>query len=501
MIGEQKNFFLAVVLSGLVLFTWQLYFAPQTPSNSQSIKPNDTNDSEGINSKSKDGESVLDQASKAIRSKLGTNEGESPVAVHYTEPVSISNGETTFKISPQLSTLEVVSSIAQKTQAQVSGEGDLFKVSVLVNNKFEQLDLRFTQKDNGIVLGEDLEKGIVVQLSLFDKYKLSVKILSDQPQKFKFEMVSKPKSGEGEAYRNFDIYTDDFDQIKVGDKDQTDASLKWVGVDFDYHLMAMVLGEKRPVLLETSESGTLSFVTASMSQELNYYLILTKKDYDQLTSLGDGLKASLNFGLFGVISVPMLKVLKFFYQVIPNYGVAIILLTLIVRLLTFPLQFKSYKSMKKMQDVQPELNKIKEKFKDDPQKLQKETMELFRRAGANPLSGCLPMLLQLPIFFAFYRMLYSSVELVDAPFFGWIVDLSIKDPYYVLPVLMGIAMFGQQKLMPTTSADPTQQKIMLFMPLIFAVLMKDLPAGLNLYIFVSTLFGIVQQKLTYRVIN
>jgi len=125
-------------------------------------------------------------------------------------------------------------------------------------------------------------------------------------------------------------------------------------------------------------------------------------------------------------------------------------------------------------------------------------MELFKKAGANPLSGCLPLLLQMPFFFAIYRVLYSAVELVGAPFAGWIHDLSIHDPFYVLPVLMGIAMLAQQKLTPQTSVDPTQQKIMLLMPVVFAFIMKSLPAGLVLYIFVSTVVGILQQALVYK---
>jgi YidC/Oxa1 family membrane protein insertase len=150
--------------------------------------------------------------------------------------------------------------------------------------------------------------------------------------------------------------------------------------------------------------------------------------------------------------------------------------------------------MNKMKKIQPEMNKLKEKFKDDPQRMQKETMELFKREGANPMSGCLPLIAQLPIFFAFYRVLNSSVEMVNTPFYFWITDLSSKDHYYVLPVLLMIIMFVQQKyLTPATSVDPTQQKIMLFMPLIFGFIMKDLASGLVLYIFVSTIFGVAQQ--------
>ena len=125
-------------------------------------------------------------------------------------------------------------------------------------------------------------------------------------------------------------------------------------------------------------------------------------------------------------------------------------------------------------------------------------MAIFKKAGANPLGGCLPLLLQMPVFFAFYAVLQNSVELVGAPFFGWITDLSVKDPYYVTPVLMTIAMFLQQKLTPSTTIDATQKKIMMFMPLIFGFILKDYPAGLSLYILVSTLFGVAQQYLTQR---
>ena len=157
--------------------------------------------------------------------------------------------------------------------------------------------------------------------------------------------------------------------------------------------------------------------------------------------------------------------------------------------------------MKKMQKLQPELNKLKEKYKDNPQKMQAETMELFKRSGANPLGGCLPLLLQMPIFFAFYKVLSAAIELVGAPFIFWINDLSIKDPYFVLPVLLTAVMFLQQKITPTQTTDDTQKKVMLFMPIIFGFIMKDLPSGLVLYIFVSTLFGILQQLFVYKTVD
>jgi YidC/Oxa1 family membrane protein insertase len=154
--------------------------------------------------------------------------------------------------------------------------------------------------------------------------------------------------------------------------------------------------------------------------------------------------------------------------------------------------------MKKMQEIQPQLNKVREKFKDNPQKMQQETMALFKKSGANPLGGCLPLVLQMPIFFAFYRVLYSSVELVDAPFYLWISDLSQKDPFYVLPILMAVAMVLNQRLMPTTTTDPVQKKDNDVCATYFCNLYERFSAGLTLYIFISTLVGMLQQLYVYR---
>ena len=154
--------------------------------------------------------------------------------------------------------------------------------------------------------------------------------------------------------------------------------------------------------------------------------------------------------------------------------------------------------MKKMQKLQPQLKAMREKYKDDPQRMNQEQMAMFRAHKVNPMGGCLPMLVQLPVFFALYTLLSNSIELFQAPFFGWIQDLSDKDPYYIFPVLMGLAMLGQQKMTPTAGMDPMQAKMMMFMPIIFTFIMLNLPSGLTLYIFLSTLLGILQQWVINR---
>jgi YidC/Oxa1 family membrane protein insertase len=197
--------------------------------------------------------------------------------------------------------------------------------------------------------------------------------------------------------------------------------------------------------------------------------------------------------------VPLLWLMNFFASRLPgqNYGVAIILLTVLVKAAFYPLTQKSMSSMKQMQALQPQLTALKAKYKSDPQRFQREQMELFRKHRVNPMGGCLPMVVQIPIFYALYLTLQYSVELQGAPFMLWISDLSKKDPYYVLPVLMGVSMLVQQKMTPTVG-DPRQAQIMLIMPVIFTFMFIEFPTGLVLYWLVNNCLSIAQQYLIDR---
>ncbi len=250
--------------------------------------------------------------------------------------------------------------------------------------------------------------------------------------------------------------------------------------------------------------GELIYLPPSNANEisLDYIAFAGPKAFDTLASIDGKLTDVIDFGIFAVVAKPILQLLRFIYSLVHNWGWSIIILTIIVRLLVLPFNFYSYKSMKVMQKIQPEMNRIRDSFKDkksveDRARLNQEIMELMRRNKANPLGGCLPMLLQLPVFIALYQVLGQSLELYRAPFILWIHDLSLKDPFFVLPVLMGVAMFVQQKITPTTM-DPVQAKILLWMPVIFSVFMIGLPSGLTLYIFVSTVFGVIQQYIFMR---
>lgn len=237
------------------------------------------------------------------------------------------------------------------------------------------------------------------------------------------------------------------------------------------------------------------------SFEQKYVAFAGPKNYSLLGTVDDNLTKVVDYGIFTIFAKPILWLLRALHDLIGNWGIAIIVLTIIVRLVVLPFNILSYKSMKVMQRIQPEMNRIRERYKDKPaedkMQMNAEIMDLMKRNKANPLGGCLPMLIQLPVFIALYSVLGQSIELYRAPFALWIHDLSIRDPFFVLPVLMGITMFVNQKITPSTM-DPQQAKIMMWMPVIFSLFMLSLPSGLTLYIFISTLFGIIQQMIFMR---
>ncbi len=227
------------------------------------------------------------------------------------------------------------------------------------------------------------------------------------------------------------------------------------------------------------------------------------KQLDALKSMGHELVGSVDFGWFTVIAMPMLAVLRYAHDITGLWPLAILILTLLVKILLWPVTAKSMKSMKKMQQLKPELDKVRAELearakklgqdKADPQELNRATFDLYKKHDVNPLGGCLPMLLQMPVYIALYRTINSSVELFNQPLFGWVTDLTAKDPYYVLPLVLGGVMFAQQKLTPQAGGDPAQQKMMLyFMPILFTAMMLQLPSGLTLYILANTLLSVLQ---------
>lgn len=273
---------------------------------------------------------------------------------------------------------------------------------------------------------------------------------------------------------------------------------RWVGIDNRYFLAALLPSPEHFEPAKT-EAGARLVLTAkpvtikpagAFTWEVPYYL--GAKGQTWLSRYGMGLERSIDFGFFSWIGRKMLESLEFLYGKTGNWGWAIFLLTLILQVLLFPLTWKSLRAAAQMKKLQPEVAKLQQKYADDAQKLSAATMELYKSKGANPLGGCLPMILQMPIFIALFNALRNSWELHGAAWIFWIKDLSAKDPYYVLPVVMGILMFLQSKMNPP-AGDPAQQKIMMFMPVIFTVMFMNFPAGLVLYWLTNSLVSTIAQ--------
>ncbi len=294
--------------------------------------------------------------------------------------------------------------------------------------------------------------------------------------------------------------TPDTELVRKGD-------VRWVALQ-DKYFIGVLLPEGGTAALVKKEGDKLVSAGVRMAGTTSHLrLYAGPKEYDTLRSLSMGLEETIDFGwfIFGSWSVvkavakPIFYVLRFINEYTHNYGVTIILLTMGIKLLFVPLQYKSYKSMKQMQVIQPKVAALQERLKDDRDRLNKELIKLYRDHKVNPVGGCLPMVLQMPVFVALFNILYMTIDLRQAPFFGWITDLSVQDPYYVLPVVMGATMVIQQKITPTTM-DPTQAKIMLMLPAFMTFLFINFPAGLVLYWLTNNVLTIAQQVITDRVL-
>lgn len=236
-------------------------------------------------------------------------------------------------------------------------------------------------------------------------------------------------------------------------------------------------------------------VPSKTSVTISNNLYVGPKNLEQLEAAAPSLNKTMDLSWVWWIGLPLYKLLKLFYSFVGNWGIAIIMITIVVKTVLYPLSAKQYRSAAAMRKLQPKLQKLKERYGDDKQRMQQEMMKMYKDEGANPFGGCLPMLLQFPIFIALYYVLFEAVELRHAPFFGWIEDLSVQDPYFVLPLLMGASMFLMQKMQPMApNMDPMQQKMMKYLPVMFTVFMLFFPAGLVLYWLCNNLISIAQQQ-------
>ncbi|XNZ27733.1 membrane protein insertase YidC [Helicobacter pylori] len=251
-----------------------------------------------------------------------------------------------------------------------------------------------------------------------------------------------------------------------------------------------------------SEIGTknpLGFI--SLKNEANLHGYIVPKDYRSLKAISPMLTDVIEYGLITFFAKGVFVLLDYLYQFVGNWGWAIIFLTIIVRLILYPLSYKGMVSMQKLKELAPKMKELQEKYKGEPQKLQAHMMQLYKKHGANPLGGCLPLILQIPVFFAIYRVLYNAVELKSSEWILWIHDLSIMDSYFILPLLMGASMYWHQSVTPNTMTDPMQAKIFKLLPLLFTIFLITFPAGLVLYWTTNNILSVLQQLIINKVLE
>jgi YidC/Oxa1 family membrane protein insertase len=318
------------------------------------------------------------------------------------------------------------------------------------------------------------------------------------------------------------LIDDSIEEVKADDLQEDGpqtltGDVSWTAYEDTYFMLAIAPDKEgaasHSVRLSSADGERVSnvlfapadIITPGNSKQYRYTIYVGPKKMTDLKEAGHDLEQAINFGWFGFVARPVLALMNLIHKFIPNYGVAIILVTVLIKLLFWPITQKGMKSMKNMQKLQPMLTKLREKYGDDKERMAKEQMQLYQTHKINPLGGCLPMVIQIPVFFALYRVLMQAIELRHAPFMLWITDLSAPErislgfelPYVgglpLLTLLMGGSMFLQQKMTPTTAANPEMAKMMMFMPVIFTFLFINFASGLVLYFFVNNMLQMAQQ--------
>ena len=499
---------LAIVISIGIMVVWQIFFIPDAPVI---VKTTSDNITQVDNS----------QISTLTVTELGNTTSTTATPVEKIEEIVITNDKLILTFNSFTGGIRYASIKGWKDESAVAensyvtfnkdGKSDYFNLLTPLNVKpsvehttVDGVDIvTFTSKENNLTIKKEYRIDPTTYM-----LSTSVTVINGGTGALNVPMVAKigPRLGndfeesnyifEGAMIHNLE----DTEKAKMDD-DKTSMlpTPLWGGYTSKYFLFATTgslfntatISPVNGYEVVSLEKNDL-VVNGNSTFSADYNIFIGPKIYKDLKSYNVGLQESIDFGWFYFLAIPMLQLLIFVAGIVKNYGLAIIVLTIIVRLIMLPLTIKQFKSMDGMKRIQPEIMKLREKFKGDPQRLNAETMELYKKHKVNPFSGCLPILVQIPIFFALYKTLLVSVELKGAPFIGYIVDLSAKDPYYITPVIMGISMFIQQWLTPST-ADPVQKKIFMAMPVVFTFLFLNFPSGLVLYWLTSNILSIAQQ--------
>jgi YidC/Oxa1 family membrane protein insertase len=542
---EQARLVIAIALSLLVFIVWNIFFVEKKegPPSQQALEKEEKTDKKPVilpkdqlqaeKLPSKDEVPVLaEKPSRTVtvktplyRVKISEKGAvfNSFVLNHYRETID-ADSPLLEMISPDISGGTIRLGLSGNS---LTGLDDaIFSADI----KDDTVDITDTSKQVSFVWTSP--QGVVVEKKFLfspETYMIdlgvTIKNLSDKDLRDTLTLALVRKEDEKKSRYGFTgpsaIINNKLKQIKtkkIKDKNLYTGNIKWVAVQSRYFMSAII--PEAPIdagmhlytddkILQNRYEGPESVIESGTEDVFKYKLFFGPKSMKVLNRMDFDLVKAVHFGMFDIIAKPCVWIMNFIYDhFIPNYGIAIIILTLFTKIILWPLGNKSYKSMAEMKKIQPLMAEIKEKYKDDKKRMNEEMMGLYKTYKVNPMGGCLPMVAQIPIFFALYRMLYEAIELRHAPFFWWINDLSAPDrlfrfdvsipfmqPPYGIPVLtiiMGASMFLQQKMSPPMG-DPAQAKMMMLMPLVFTVMFINFSSGLVLYWLVNNVISMAQQ--------
>ena len=545
-----KKTLLALGLSFLVFLVWSFLFGPKptdTPTNNQSVPKNEQ-------SQQKDqSQPVLEDRPMPTGPKrdlmLETGRDAKDITVETDLYTAIFSGSgpliKSFKLSNYLSKLEKGAPLKELIHVK-NKDGCGFNLgfsgqsmpnanwaAYKVNR--QSISIRTGDQPKELIYEWESPQGIGITTRFVfyaDSYKIDLSVIIDNRSEYIIDdslllnLAHFPQQTK-KSYYAFEgmafLVDNKLEEVKVKKlKDKLfSGQISWIAYEEAYFMTAIISEEDKKATVKgtTFPDGEvrITYITPSLNLRQHqkatesFTLYLGPRDLDILKALNKKLEKAINFGWFDIIAKPLLVSLRFFNKYLSNYGLSIILLTIIIKILFWPLTHKSYQSMKEMRKLQPMMAKIREKYKGNKQEMQKQLMGLYKTYKINPMGGCLPMIVQIPVFFALFRVLPNSIELRHAPFVLWIKDLSAPDrlfsfpfqipfmaaPYGipVLTLIMGASMFLQQKMTPTTG-DPTQAKMMMLLPIVFTFMFINFPSGLVLYWLVNNALSIAQQ---YRI--
>lgn len=553
---ETRRFFLALSISLLVFLVYMRFFAPKPPDTPAVIEPATKQEAMPAKTEQQKHQAVIpaavagsiEQAAKGkdilvetdlIKAEVNTAGG---VITHWELKHYREADKTEYGLGALYAKI-MGQAKKEETHKKELGNVELIPAYESVNAKdmvspltltpldkelYKLSGVQFVADQDNLHLSKDKPSGMLVltyagpagltiekKLTFYnDDYKVDVSIATKGIDGYTLSLgtdfgisdkISKDASGRVGIVSQVDgkVAAEKLNSIK-GEM-QLAGVVDWFGQEDKYFTASIIsggsgiiTGRKVAASKEVGDLLTTDLTVKEKTEARTFTLYAGPKSFTILQAHGHGLEQMVDYGWFGILAKPMFWLLTKFFAITRNYGIAIILLTIVVRLIMFYPSLKSAVAMEEMKKIQPQLMAVREKYKKDPNRMNQEMMKLYKDHKVNPLGGCLPMVLQLPFFVALYNVLSVSIELRQSPFISfWIKDLSVYDPYYILPVLMGVSMIFTMK-MTSTSPDPQQAKIMMFMNIAFIFLFAWLPAGLLLYITLSNVLSIVQQLYVRR---